>query len=114
MLSKTGCDGLMIGRGSIINPFIFHQIKAHFSGIPYQPKWEDLVRYFDVYLVAFPPDTEIKTAVNKLKQLLGFIFKGNARLLEKRQSILTSSFPDPHSFLAFAKSLLEQEWSGQN
>lgn len=110
MLHQTGCDGLMIGRGSIINPFIFHQIKAYFSGIPYQPKWEDLVRYFDVYLSSIPPETPMKTAVNKLKQLLGFIFKGNARLLEKRQSILTSSLPDPQSFLAFAKSLLETEW----
>lgn len=32
MLQTTGCDALMIGRGSVINPFIFHQIRAHFSG----------------------------------------------------------------------------------
>jgi tRNA-dihydrouridine synthase C len=111
MLKITGCDGLMIGRGSIINPFIFHQIRAHFSRTPYKPKWEDLVRYFDVYLGATPPDMPMKLRVNKLKQLLGFIFKGNARLIEKRQEILTSSFQDPHSFLAFALPLLKEGWS---
>ena len=49
MVAHTGCDALMIGRGSIINPFIFHQIKAHYAGVPYVPKWDDLMRYFQVY-----------------------------------------------------------------
>src|SRR3990167_2533439 len=31
MLSHTHCDALMIGRGSLINPFIFHEIRSHFS-----------------------------------------------------------------------------------
>ena len=56
MLERTRCDALMIGRGSIINPFIFHQIRAHFTGFAYQPEWSDLERYFEVYLAEFAPD----------------------------------------------------------
>ena len=94
MLKKTGCDGLMIGRGSVINPFIFHQIKAHFAGTPYIPQWEDLLRYFEVYFAEIPPETPNRTRVNKMKQLLSFLFKGNAHLLSKRQDILTSQYTD--------------------
>jgi len=74
MLRITRCDALMIGRGSIINPFLFHQIKAHFSGQIYSPQWHDLVRYFDIYRAEVPAEIPDKTRVNKLKQLMGFLF----------------------------------------
>jgi nifR3 family TIM-barrel protein len=108
MLAHTGCDALMIGRGSIINPFIFHQIKAHFAKVSYVPQWEDLMKYFQVYRDEVPAEIPDKTRVNKLKQLMGFFFKGNAMLLEMRQSILTSQFTDPDSFMQFALPFLEK------
>jgi tRNA-dihydrouridine synthase C len=114
MLRQTGCDGLMIGRGSLMNPFLFHQIKAHFSSIPYTPTWDDLIRYLEIYLAEMPPHYETKLRVNKLKQLLGFFFKGSPRLLAKRQLILTSQFEEPHSFFEFAKPLLLEDWSSTN
>lgn len=104
---QTGCDALMIGRGSIINPFLFHQIRAHFAKTPYTPAWNDLRRYFTVYLSEIPTFVPTKTKVNKLKQLFGFFFKATPALLQKREAILTSSFQDPELFLAFALPLLE-------
>jgi tRNA-dihydrouridine synthase C len=111
MLQLTKCDALMIGRGSIINPFLFHQIKSHFAKTTYHSKWEDLIRYFHIYKAATPAEIPQKTRVNKLKQLLSFLFKANAKLLEKRQTILTSNFEDPESFLQFAQPLLQEGWS---
>jgi len=35
MYDKTGCDLVMIGRGSYGNPFIFDEIKSHFQGKKY-------------------------------------------------------------------------------
>ncbi len=35
MIDKTGCDGVMIGRGSEGNPWIFSEIKARLSGEEY-------------------------------------------------------------------------------
>ena len=37
MYEQTGCDLVMIGRGSYGNPFIFREIAAHFSGEEYVP-----------------------------------------------------------------------------
>lgn len=110
MLKMTGCDALMIGRGSVINPFIFHQIRAHFSGKPYKKDWEDLIRYFDVYLENIAPEMPMRTKINKMKQLMSFLFKGNEDLLNKRQQILTSTNPDLETFLHFAIPLLKEGW----
>ncbi len=99
MLQRTGCDALMIGRGSVINPFIFHQIRADFSGIPFQYSRDDLIRYLRVFMSHFPEEIPKKTRVNKLKQLLGFIFKSSETLLEYRNAMLTSSFAEPEAFL---------------
>ena len=54
MLDQTGCDGLMIGRGMLGNPWLFGQIKAALSGGP-QP---------------MPPteETVVETALSHLRR----------------------------------------------
>lgn len=37
MYKETGCDLVMIGRGSYGNPFIFEEIKSAIEGTPYTP-----------------------------------------------------------------------------
>lgn len=106
MLKMTGCDALMIGRGSVINPFIFRQIKARFSGTEEIPSQEELFSFFHIYLQEMEGFCSTKMQVNKLKQLLGFVFKSSPYLLEKRQTLLSSSYTDPLLFLEFAKNLL--------
>ncbi len=110
MLKETQCDALMIGRGSVINPFVFHQIKAHFSGQKYQPQWHELERYLEVYISEIPPDSSTKLKINKMKQLMGFLFKSNSQLLEKRQTMLTTTYTDFNLFFDFALSLLKSGW----
>ncbi|MGH7889247.1 MAG: tRNA dihydrouridine synthase [Thermodesulfobacteriota bacterium] len=110
MLKTTGCDGLMIGRGSVINPFIFHEIKAHFAGKKYQPEWKNLLRYLQVYIAEMPVEAPAKNKLGKLKQLMGFLFKSNDELLKRRNDVLTSQLPDPESFMQFALPLLEVGW----
>jgi nifR3 family TIM-barrel protein len=111
MLRTTQCDGLMIGRGSIINPFIFHQIRAHYSQIPYEPNWESLLGFFNAFIAEAQREFSTKLSVNKLKQLLGFIFKGNLRLKEKRQLVLGAQHTDPQAFLDFVLPLLQKSWN---
>lgn len=110
MLKRTNCDALMIGRGSVINPFVFHEIRAHFSGQPFCPTWQMISGYFDVYVNSIPQDMPSRTKVNKLKQLFGFLFKGNAELLRRRQTMLTASFTDLPSFMQFAIPLFQEAW----
>ena len=40
MLQQTGCDGIMIGRGAMGNPWIFSEIRADLEGKPYTPPTE--------------------------------------------------------------------------
>ena len=109
MLEVTGCDALMIGRGAIINPFIFHEIKAHFAKEDFSVRISDLQKYLEAYFSSIQED-RIRLKVNKLKQLFGFIFKSNPNLLEKRQGMLRSKIMDPHEFFSFSFSLLEESW----
>jgi tRNA-dihydrouridine synthase C len=110
MLKETNCDALMIGRGSVIHPFIFHEIKAYFSGINYSRSWENLNRYLNVYLGEIAPEMPMRIKINKMKQLFGFLFKGNQKLLELRKVMLTSSYTDLDSFLSFAIPLLQENF----
>ena len=42
MMKITGCDGIMIGRGALGNPWIFREISAHLDGKEYeQPSIEE-------------------------------------------------------------------------
>lgn len=109
MLQQTHCDALMIGRGAVINPFIFHEIKDHFSQRATERTFEKLKAFFRVYLSELPELPE-KSKVNKMKQLMSYLFKGNQQLLEKRQTILSSQFSSAADFLNFAFSCLQEHW----
>ncbi len=37
MFRETGCDGVMIGRGAVGNPFLFAEIRSAMAGEPYTP-----------------------------------------------------------------------------
>lgn len=108
MLAVTKCDALMIGRGSVINPFIFHQIRAHYASQPFQPQVEMLEGYFHAYLKEIPQDSSNKGKINKLKQLMSMLFKGKPELLAKRQEMLTQSYPDLNAFLSYCLPQVKQ------
>jgi tRNA-dihydrouridine synthase C len=114
MLAHTRCDALMIGRGGLINPYIFHQIRSHFAGNSCQYTTEDLSRYVNVYLSYIPCDISVKTKINKLKQLMSFLFKGSQQLFSKRQSILTTTYTDLDSFLKFSLAKLVEANASDN
>lgn len=108
MLQTTQCDALMIGRGSIINPFLFHQIQAHFSGSPYVYEWSHLERYLNVYLEEMPLEMSEKTRVGKLKQLMSFLFKATPELLEEREKMLRLIPQNVKTFLEEIAPLLQK------
>ncbi len=37
MFDQTGCDGIMVARGALGNPWIFEEIRAALTGQPYDP-----------------------------------------------------------------------------
>ncbi len=74
---ETNCDGILIGRGAMANPWIFRQIEDAMAGRePYQPtldeKREVLVEYFDLLRADMPE----LPAIGRMKQLAGQFTKG--------------------------------------
>lgn len=106
MLSHTACDALMIGRGSIINPSIFHQIRSHFAGKEYLYTRKDLSTFLEAYIRNIPQEMPVRTQINKMKQLMGFLFKNGEELLSKRQSMLCTTYTELEDFLQFSRPML--------
>ncbi|HST52918.1 MAG TPA: tRNA dihydrouridine synthase DusB [Pyrinomonadaceae bacterium] len=74
---ETNCDGILIGRGAMANPWIFRQIEDALAGRePFQPTLEDkrevLIEYFDLLRADMPEFA----AVGRMKQLAGQFTKG--------------------------------------
>jgi nifR3 family TIM-barrel protein len=106
MLKHTRCDALMIGRGALINPYIFHQIKAQFAQQVFRPTSTGILQYIDIYQKSMPEMMVEKTKINKMKQLLGFLFKATPELLAKRSTMLTYTSTDLQSFMTHALNLM--------
>jgi nifR3 family TIM-barrel protein len=98
LLKETECDAIMIGRGAIINPFLFHQIKGHFNQSPYQGTPQALIDYLDIFLKESATRIQPKGLLGKLKQLMSFLFQSNPQLLEKRQEMLKSQLTNAEDF----------------
>lgn len=113
MLKETNCDALMIGRGSAMNPFIFHEIKASFTEKPFLSTWSDLKQFIEVFVQELSPESPPRNRIGKLKQLLSFLFRKNETLLSLRPSILTFNSQDEAAFLTHAKKNLESHWLSQ-
>ena len=74
---ETRCDGILIGRGAMANPWIFRQIEETLAGRePYQPTLEDkrnvLLEYFELLRADMPE----LPAIGRMKQLAGQFTRG--------------------------------------
>lgn len=75
VLDETGSAGLMIGRHSIRNPWIFRQLREHFAGEPvFAPTLADVRQYVeDLYEATTLPDRKGRYHINHLKKFLNFV-----------------------------------------
>jgi tRNA-dihydrouridine synthase B len=74
---ETKCDGILIGRGAMANPWIFRQIEDALAGRRvFQPTLEDkravLLEYFEMLREDMPE----MAAIGKMKQLAGQFTRG--------------------------------------
>ena len=74
---ETGCDGVLIGRGAMANPWIFRQIEDILHGRElFQPTLEDkravLLEYFEM----LRQDMREIAAIGRMKQLAGQFTRG--------------------------------------
>ena len=78
VLDQTNCHGLMIGRSCIRNPWIFRQLREHFSGREiFRPTLAHVRQYVeDLYQATTLPDRTGRYHINHLKKFLNFVGLG--------------------------------------
>jgi tRNA-dihydrouridine synthase B len=88
---ETGCDGILIGRGAMQNPWIFRQIQDVLANRePFEPTLRDkqtvLLEYFELLREDMPE----LAAIGKMKQLAGQFTKGLIGGAQFRQTLYHS------------------------
>jgi nifR3 family TIM-barrel protein len=89
--AETNCDGILIGRGAMANPWIFRQIEDTLAGRDaFEPSLDDkravLLEYFDM----LRDDMPVIPAIGRMKQLAGQFTRGLQGGAAFRQSIYHS------------------------
>ncbi len=77
ILRKTGCDGILIGRGFLGNPFLFKEIIEYFNNgkieiTSNEERFKQAIRQLDYAL----EDKEEKLAIKEMRKHLGWYLKG--------------------------------------
>lgn len=89
MLKTTNCDGIMIGRGALGNPWLFEEISARLDGVEY--KGPDLNTKFDTCLQHINLIREYKgerTAAAEIKKHAALYIKGVRSAASVRDAIM--------------------------
>jgi tRNA-dihydrouridine synthase len=78
ILKTTGARGLMIGRGAIRNPWLFHQIRQHQrSETVFVPRGFDVLEYVQaLYEAVCPPGVRESAQVQKMKKYMNYLGVG--------------------------------------
>ena len=78
ILQLTGAKGLMIGRGAIRNPWLFHQIRQHQHGETiFTPTGQDVLAYvLALYEAVCSPDVREISQVQKMKKYMNYLGVG--------------------------------------
>jgi len=78
ILKQTCAKGLMIGRGAIRNPWLFHQIRQHRRGeTAFLPKGHDVLAYVHaLYDAVCSPEAGESAQVQKMKKYMNYLGAG--------------------------------------
>jgi nifR3 family TIM-barrel protein len=98
MLAETGCDGVMIGRASMKNPWIYRQIADLLAGrLPYEPTIEDRHDVIRAHFDMVTAQEEPEFALHKLRTFTGWYTHG---LVDGKRLRTQISIPEtPQAFL---------------
>lgn len=78
MLERTGCDGVMIARGALGNPWIFRDAAALWKGeeLPEAPTDEERLKMLIKHLDMVIEDKGERIAVREIRKHVGWYIKG--------------------------------------
>lgn len=112
---ETGCDGILIGRGAMQNPWIFRQFQDALAGREiYQPDLTEkkavLLEFFEMVREEMPE----LVALGKMKQLAGQFTKGLVGGAQFRQTLYHSHSAEEilDNITTYFETLTEKETFG--
>ena len=78
MMDQTGCDGVMIARGVLGNPWIFRDATALWKGeeLPEAPSNEERIKTLLKHLDLIIEDKGERIAVKEIRKHVGWYIKG--------------------------------------
>ena len=77
MMRQTGCDGVMIGRASMKNPWIYRQVNDLLAGrIPYEPTVADRHQVIRTHFDMLRQQEKPEFAMHKLRTFTGWYTHG--------------------------------------
>ncbi len=82
---KTGCDGVMVGRGALGNPWIFKSIK---EGKDYKPSWGETVETALWHLDMSVKEFGDKKGIFDMRKHYGWYFRGFDGAKELRKKLV--------------------------
>lgn len=89
MVSVTGCDGIMIGRGALGNPWIFSEIATTLNGTEYtQPSFSERISTCLQHVKLIRDDKGEHTAAAEIKKHAALYVKGVRNAASVRDSIM--------------------------
>jgi tRNA-dihydrouridine synthase B len=106
MMRETGCDGVMIGRASMKNPWIYRQAADLLSGrTPYEPTTQDREAVIRAHFAMVTAQEEPVFALHKLRTFTGWYTHGlpDGKRLRARIGELES----PEAFLEAVDAFFE-------
>lgn len=109
MFETVGCDGVMIGRAALHNPFIFRDIQALLAGAPATDEWTRRLDAMETYLgkIAGAPHEE-KWKLHKARTVIGWFSKGIPHGKDLRNGLASiTSIDDALRLLASIRQQLE-------
>ena len=94
LMAETGCDGVMIGRASLTNPWIFRQTAALLAGeAGREATLDERHRLISWHFAAVLDREDERTALHKLRKFTGWYTHGlpDGKLLRRRLSELPTA-----------------------
>ncbi|MBE6597032.1 MAG: tRNA dihydrouridine synthase DusB [Ruminococcaceae bacterium] len=94
MMSETGCDGVMIARGALGNPWIFSEIASAMSGESYTPpSTYERLEQAKAHLLAMLEDKPQRRAIAEAKKHIAWYIKGMNGAAAARSRVMCAESP---------------------
>jgi len=95
LIEKTGCDAVMIGRGSLGNPWIFREVQAVLNNEPPPPRptLEEQIETLITHMKLMVEWHGEKLGMIRLRKLVSYYFDGHPRIREFHKAGVRVSKP---------------------